>query len=212
MSRPTVDPCPFWATDTNFDDPGHGWDGEATKVEPSNPAQGFVPAQPVPAEWVNYLLAVHSDWVRYFEECMPEAHVAKLESSTEVTSGSLVSVLTITDFAIATGSDEGARTWTVDAQLDVATATGSTGLVILSWSIDGELWTDLNQHTVIDNYGGQPEAIHLQDHFTVPTNPPHLWVAIRARKVTGTSITVSGTASNNAVLRAVGYGEHVLPA
>lgn len=51
-----------FATDELFSDPGQPWDGQPTKVAPSGgiEATGFVPGQPVPVEFLNYLLNEYS--------------------------------------------------------------------------------------------------------------------------------------------------------
>lgn len=62
---PTV---PTWATDANYPAGSEVWSGTATRVEP-NAAQkgtGLVPATRPPAQFLNWIKGLLTDWVAYF--------------------------------------------------------------------------------------------------------------------------------------------------
>lgn len=68
MPRPVTTP-PTWATDANFTatDPADAHDGTPTRVEPSvsQKANGFEPKYRVPAQFLNWLFGLFSDWLVY---------------------------------------------------------------------------------------------------------------------------------------------------
>lgn len=65
--RPDV--LPEWATDTNYADPSEDWDGQPNKVEPSSgmKAAGFIPADELGIDYLNYLLSQHAKWLQHVE-------------------------------------------------------------------------------------------------------------------------------------------------
>lgn len=69
-SRPSV--SPLWATDANYIAGGDDWNGLPNKVQP--PAgivgQGFTPEDYVPAEFVNFELANHGEWLAYIDSIL----------------------------------------------------------------------------------------------------------------------------------------------
>lgn len=68
MGRPTDDPQ-TWATTTNYSAGSDPWSGNPTKSSPSGGviAVGFTPQQYVPAQWMNYIMNNHGDWLKYLQ-------------------------------------------------------------------------------------------------------------------------------------------------
>ncbi len=126
---------PF-ATDDTFLDPGQPWDGQPTKVAPSGgiEASGFVPGQPMPAEFLNYLLSELG--IRQEELALAKALNWRLAPDKDQTGlGTLTPFLTratwgqrhlyaVNNATIIQVSYNDGTTWTTDDTLASAVYTG----------------------------------------------------------------------------------------
>lgn len=66
-TRPSV--APDFATDANYPAGSDPWSGNPTKVTPGAVAStGFIPKTMLPAQFINYVLANHADWINYLDQ------------------------------------------------------------------------------------------------------------------------------------------------
>jgi len=74
MTYPTAptDPLVVIAADTNYNAPGEDWDGTPTKTTPSAGVQlqGYVPGDPRPADFDNYLFNNFAQWATFFKNAL----------------------------------------------------------------------------------------------------------------------------------------------
>lgn len=138
--------APFdWASIEQFSDPPNIWDGQESVVRPSagKIAQGFLPAEPWPAEYVNWALRDLSKRAAYLDliDVQNWTEVSALGASADTVVGAcaypetspIQRVLLALSGGDLIGSDDGGHTWTVEISLaggysckDVATRNGTT--------------------------------------------------------------------------------------
>lgn len=74
MTYPTAptDPLVVIAADANYNAPGEDWDGTPTKTTPSAGVQlqGYVPGDPRPADFDNYLFNNFAQWATFFKNAL----------------------------------------------------------------------------------------------------------------------------------------------
>jgi hypothetical protein len=86
-----TNPIPTVATDATYNAPGDGWDGADTKVAPSVTVetQGFIPAEPIPADFFNWLFSVDSEWLTYLEDYADELKLQKVQGPASSTDNAI---------------------------------------------------------------------------------------------------------------------------
>lgn len=69
MARPTDDPA-IWSSDVNFPAGADSWNATPTKVDPgaAQVAAGHEPEDMPPAQWLNWLLNNHGQWLEYVKD------------------------------------------------------------------------------------------------------------------------------------------------
>lgn len=67
MSRPTISPS--FATASTFPAGASPWSGQPPRVDPSAGVrtQGLTPQTDLPAEYLNFLIGIHGDWINYLD-------------------------------------------------------------------------------------------------------------------------------------------------
>ena len=86
-----TNPIPTVAGDATYTAPGDDWDGANTKVAPSVTVetQGFIPAEPIPPDYFNWLFSVESEWLTYLEDFADELKVQKVQGPASSTDNAL---------------------------------------------------------------------------------------------------------------------------
>lgn len=74
MNRPTT--LPDWATNPNYGAGSRPWNGQPNKTQPSAGviAEGFDPESPAYADFMNWLLNNHGQWINYHDAIIATAH------------------------------------------------------------------------------------------------------------------------------------------
>lgn len=123
MSRPSGLP-PIWSSNANYPAGSDSWSGTPTKVDPgtSKTAQGFVPGERVPAQWINSFWNKESAFIAYLDMIDALNWTPRIQIKSGVT------------------MNLGANHLVWDTYRDMIWAVGGAGQVLFSY--DGADWID----------------------------------------------------------------------